>query len=367
MQESSTDQHLSNLQLSYKFYKQLLTNNLKILQDAEQNACVQEAVRTIVQISNYVVIKDSLLHHASLKNTYLVMLELDWIDFFDYFELLDALIFNGYDHSQWSRAQSIIVSEAKYQSVIYFGLAFYALRKMQRIIPLIFFEMYRDQYGINHYQNLDLESLKEKDFMTKELVYKYFLSAQDVDAIKLYLEYEEKNQEIKDSAASYLKSIELVATTLYEKYGEDIHQDLNSLLNKSYYSRLNSIYLIRKACHSINTQRFYDGLNYESFFNLYEFLTFRSAYPDVLMQDNREIFYNKSTVDMSISNAITKFGTGIEASFRNLYCYLFMLENLVLEYMKLHFYVHGGKDPQLGDLTLETAMAVTQASFPVGK
>ena len=333
MQQNSTNNHLHNLKLSYSFYQSCLAQNINALK-ARHEEQLLVAAKKIERIFKYEIIKDCFRHHLNLRNTYYAMLELDWADFFDYYDLLDAFIFGGYSNLDWNENRQF-VCKADSQSALNVELAFYSLKKLQKIIPQIFFELYRDHYGINHYSKVDPDSLKEQRVLTAETIYKYLLHGQEPEAIEAYTGYEEKVRKIKDDAAKYLKSIELATETLYQTYGDKIYPDLDRLLTRSYNSRLNAIAFMIISSKEEDSEDFHFNLNYESFFTIPEFLTFRLTYPD-FRKEPQVVIDRKKLVEQDVKDMIDKFGPGIEKRYRNLYCYLIMLQHLVAEYMQLH-------------------------------
>ena len=209
---------------------------------------------------------------------------------------------------------------------------------------------------------MDPDSLKEQRVLTAETIYKYLLHGQEPEAIEAYTGYEEKVRKIKDDAAKYLKSIELATETLYQTYGDKIYPDLDRLLTRSYNSRLNAIAFMIISSKEEDSEDFHFNLNYESFFTIPEFLTFRLTYPD-FRKEPQVVIDRKKLVEQDVKDMIDKFGPGIEKRYRNLYCYLIMLQHLVAEYMQLHRYTKTGVHMPVGDLSLDAALDTTKATF----
>lgn len=359
----SNNNHLENLCLSYGLYKNLLKRFPDSYQANNHSEEVITAARKLELLLKFLLVKSFFWNLNNLASYYNAWVKVDWTEFFSYFDLLDVLIISKYEESEYDHCTGVIVAASN--TIEYSNLyivAKTAYSKLNKLAERIVIELYRDQFSINHYANIDLESLKETSFLDEAMVYLHFFKGKDQDLINDYVGLDLNNQNYRESAQFYFTAAMNQSKHMYHQYGEKISECLHVMWNSSCVDRLMIVKCIKDAQFA-NVAEEMPGYNpkFCDYFSLCECLTFwwQSQYVKKPAKENIA-FCSQAHLDMVFDLTKAEPGSDLVADIMTLYSYLMPLEVLATEYICFQYYAVTGVKRDLAAHARDVSNSVRQ-------
>ncbi len=330
------DNHeLSNLYLSFDLYMNHINTACKYYRQSTDDE-VLKAIAWFERRSKYLFLNWLNTEHNKMASCYKAKVDIDLYKFVDFFETLDIWFTEVYLKNGvaiWNSNLTVMVNHYKKLECLQLSILTYSANKLTKIARKIIHELYRDQYSIDPYSHTDISPLSENFFMNEEFTYNYFFLGEDRELINQYIGAAEKYTQIYQTASESLSSLITTAHSLYEKYGDNIAEQLSFLLTLSYQNRLCSIVKMRDSLqknHGISI-----ALSFEDFFSTLETFTFRIKFPAVYCPEKSWEKPEKDIIDKHVISMKEKFGTQIEHDIRKMYFDMIQLESSVKNYIAL--------------------------------
>lgn len=322
-----------------------------------------DATRKLELLLNFLLVRSFFGNLRNLTGFYGASVKVDWAEFFSYFDLLDAVIINDYDKAEFQRCADIIIAASNsIEYANFYVTSQTAYAKLNKFTERIVIELYRDQFSINHYANMDLESLKETTFLEDGMVYLYFFKGKEQAVINDYVGLDVNNQNFKESTQIYFTAAMDHCKRMYHDYGDRVLEALHLMWNSSYADRLTVIKTI-KAAQLANVAEEIPNYNpnFCDYFSLWECLTFwwQSQYVEKPGSDKVQLC-SQGHVDMISGLVGAEPGSKLTADIMTLYSYLMPLEVLATEYICLQYYAVTGVKRDLAAYSRDITNGVRQ-------
>lgn len=361
MASKSNNQDFENLCMSFELYKNIVKRAANFYRDNFNDEDVLQAIDSLEIKANFLTVKNFFHHYktiASEKN-----LDFEWSRFFNYFDLLDALIVHEISEEKWRDLEEVISQSCSHQQFSHFSMLNHSVEKLKKLSGKIFQALHKQEdSSIVYPAEQPLEAAQDLGLISENLAYNYFLADQDQEIVDEYLGLEPKNKAICDSANFYFNAAMTATKVLYKKCGHQILDYLHYIWYCSYVDRIDCIEKIKGAIRSANEEDVLKGIDFNYFFTFEEFLSYWWQFPRYNRM-NATRFNTPTHANVVAAVIVQKFGKELEQDVRNLYCYFVQIEGLIVEYLLYNYYVRTGKKAPVGDFSISTAIQVSGANF----